>query len=228
MENRKNAPLVLFTVLFLALIAILLWKTGFFAAASTVEGMQGYIERFSPYSQLVFFLIQLASVILAPIPSNLSAVAGGILFGIWQAFLLTILAVFLGSAVVFLLARRLGRSFTEQFISERASGKYMELIKTKRDTFLGLALLLPFFPDDLLCILAGLTDISFRRYMIIVVLTRPWGLLVASALGGSVVTIPLPGMIAIGVAGAVIFILGLKYGDRIEEKIMFRIKRKET
>ena len=82
MENRKNAPLVLFTVLFLALIAILLWKTGFFAAASTVEGMQGYIERFSPYSQLVFFLIQLASVILAPIPSNLSAVAGGILFGI--------------------------------------------------------------------------------------------------------------------------------------------------
>ena len=64
--------------------------------------------------------------------------------------------------------------------------------------------------------------------MIIVVLTRPWGVLVASARGGSFVTIPLPGMIAIGVAGAVIFILGLKYGDRIEEKIMFRIKRKET
>ncbi len=51
--------------------------------------------------------------------------------------------------------------------------------------FLTLAFLFPFFPDDLLCILAGLSSLSFRCFAVIVLLARPWGLLFASALGGA-------------------------------------------
>lgn len=228
MERREKHLVLGVTLLLLTGLCLLLWKTGFFQAAGSVEGMQAYIERFAPYSQLVFFLIQFCSVILAPIPSNLSALAGAVLFGMWQAFALTAAAVFVGSAVVFLLARSLGQSFAEKFVSRRVSEKYQELFQTKRDTFLTLALLLPFFPDDLLCILAGLTDIPLRRYLIIVALTRPWGLLVASALGGSVVDIPLPAMAAIGAAGFLLFLLGMKYGDQLEEKLLKQIKRKKT
>lgn len=224
MERREKHLALGVTLLLLAGVCLLLWRTGFFRAAGSVEGLQAYIERFSPYSQLVFFLIQFFSVILAPIPSNLSALAGAVLFGMWQAFMLTMAAVFLGSAVVFLLARGLGQSFAGKFVSRRVSAKYQELLRTKRDTFLTLALLLPFFPDDLLCILAGLTDIPLGRYLVIVAMTRPWGLLVASALGGSVVDIPMPGMAAIGAAGFVLFLLGMKYGDRLEEKLLGRMK----
>ena len=224
MERREKHLALGLTLLLLAGVCLLLWRTGFFRAAGSVEGLQAYIERFSPYSQLVFFLIQFFSVILAPIPSNLSALAGAVLFGMWQAFMLTMAAVFLGSAAVFLLARGLGQSFAGKFVSRRVSAKYQELLRTKRDTFLTLALLLPFFPDDLLCILAGLTDIPLGRYLVIVAMTRPWGLLVASALGGSVVDIPRPGMAAIGAAGFVLFLLGMKYGDQLEEKLLGRMK----
>ena len=224
MKRREKHPALLLTLLLLAGLCLLLWRTGFFQAVRTAEGIQAYIERFSPYSQLVFFLLQFCSVILAPIPSNISALAGAMLFGMWQAFLLTMAAVFLGSAAVFLLARSLGQPFAERLVSKRVSARYQELFRTKRDTFLALALLLPFFPDDLLCILAGLTDIPLGRYLVIVALTRPWGLLVASALGGSVVDIPLPAMAAIGVAGLLVFLLGMKYGDRLEEKILQGIK----
>ena len=227
MKRREKHPALLLTLLLLAGLCLLLWRTGFFQAVRTAEGIQVYIERFSPYSQLVFFLLQFCSVILAPIPSNLSALAGAMLFGMWQAFLLTMAAVFLGSAAVFLLARSLGQPFAERLVSKRVSARYQELFRTKRDTFLALALLLPFFPDDLLCILAGLTDIPLGRYLVIVALTRPWGLLVASALGGSVVDIPLPAMAAIGVAGLLVFLLGMKYGDRLEEKILQGLKRRK-
>lgn len=227
MKRREKHPALLLTLLLLAGLCLLLWRTGFFQAVRTAEGIQAYIERFSPYSQLVFFLLQFCSVILAPIPSNLSALAGAMLFGMWQAFLLTMAAVFLGSAAVFLLARSLGQPFAERLVSKRVSARYQELFRTKRDTFLALALLLPFFPDDLLCILAGLTDIPLGRYLVIVALTRPWGLLVASALGGSVVDIPLPAMAAIGVAGLLVFLLGMKYGDRLEEKILQGLKRRK-
>ena len=64
-----------------------------------------------------------------------------------------------------------------------------------------------------------------RRFLIIVLLTRPWGLLFASALGGASFSIPWWGMALIGVGGLRLFILGMKYGDRVEESILHRLGR---
>ena len=89
--------------------------------------------------------------------------------------------------------------------------------------FLTLAFLYPYFPVDVLCILAGLTDISFRRFALIVLLTRPWGLWVASALGGSSLNIPMWGLAALGAAGLAVFVLGMKYGDRVEQWVLRRL-----
>ena len=217
--------LVAFIALLVAGLAYCLWSSGFFASLHSLEAAQGYIERFTPYSQAFYFLLQLASVILAPIPSNVLAVAGGLLFGTLSSFLLTTGAVLLGSILVFLLARLLGRSFADRLVSKRLSEKYLELIHSKRDVFLALVFLFPFFPDDLICILAGLTDIKPLRFFIICLLTRPWGLLAACALGGSTISMPLWLMVLIGMGGVVCFLLGLKYGDRLERFILQKFKK---
>ncbi len=202
-----------------------LYATGFFEAAGSPERMGAYIARCAPWSHLAYFGVQLVSVIVAPIPSNITAAAGAYLFGLWPSFLLTWAAVSLGSALVFTLARALGQQFAGQFVGEKLSEKYLDLIRRKRDTFLALAFLFPFFPDDLLCILAGLTDIPFRRFFLLTVLARPWGLLVACAVGSATVTIPLWGMALLGVAGLAAFLLAMKYGDRLEEAVIRRLKR---
>ena len=203
-----------------------LWATGFFQAAASLEGLRTYIEDFSPYSHLIYFLVQLASVVLAPIPSNLTALAGGVLFGAGTSFLLTAGAVILGSMIVFGLARVLGRPFADRLVSRKVSERYLDLIRRKRDVFLALVFLFPFFPDDLICILAGLTDIRPLRFLVLVTLTRPWGLLVACGLGGSVIAIPVWGMVLLGLAGLGIFLLGMKYGDRWEAALVERFRRK--
>lgn len=204
---------------------IFLFRSGFFAAAADQESLRAYIQRFAPYSHLFFFLLQFLSVVLAPIPSNITALAGGVLFGTWVSFFLTFAAVVCASLLVFQLARWLGREFVTRVVGERVSAKYLDVIHAKTDIFLILAFLFPFFPDDLLCILAGLTAISLRRFLIIVLLTRPWGLLFASALGGASFSIPWWGMALIGVGGLLLFILGMKYGDRVEESILHRLGR---
>lgn len=213
------------TVVLLCLLVWGLWASDFFAAIRTQEGMQNYIQRSSPYSHLVFFLLQLSSVILAPIPSNITAAAGGAIFGALPAFLLTAGAVTLGSVLVFQLSRLLGRPFAQSFVESKYWEKYGEVIRRKRDSFLFLAFLFPFFPDDLLCIMAGLTDIPFRRFLLLVVLARPWGLLVACAVGGSALQIPLWGMAALGIGGAAVFLWAMKYGERLEESIMEKLKK---
>ena len=227
MKKRTWFLTLLSTVLLLTMGGILLWRTGFFQAATSLSGLQDYLTAFSPYSHLVFFLLQLASVIIAPIPSNVTALAGALLFGALFAFLLTWAAVVLGSFVVFLLARRLGQAFVDRFVSQTLSDRYLEVIHRKRDVFLAMAFLFPFFPDDILCILAGLTEISLPRFLVLVILFRPWGLLVASAVGGSVVSIPLWGMVLLGLGGLSIFLLAMKYGDRLEEALLHRFGHKK-
>ena len=217
--------ILLLHLLLLAGGGYLLWRSGLFAAFTSLEAMQDYIARFAPYSHLVFFLIQLLSVILAPIPSNVTALAGGVLFGTWPAFLLTWGAVVLGSVTVFAVARRLGRNFVERVVSRSSISRYLEVIQRKQDTFLILAFLFPFFPDDVLCILAGLTTMPFRRFLLIALLTRPWGLLAASALGGSTLSLPLWAMALLAAAGIGVFLVCMKYGDKWEEALLERFRK---
>ena len=162
MEDKKKSAgrtaALLISIFLVTGLIWMLWKTGFFDAA---------------HSHLVFFLIQLASIIIAPIPSNLTTAAGGLLFGTGAAFLLSTTATILGSIIVFQLSRVLGGPFVERFISDRNLNRYREVLRRKCDTFLLLAFLFPFFPDDLICIMAGLTQISFRRFLFLVIIGRP-------------------------------------------------------
>ena len=103
---------------------VFLWRSGFFAAATSQEALRAYIQQFAPYSHLCFFLLQLLSVVLAPIPSNVTALAGGVLFGTLPAFLMTYAAVALGSVLVFALARGLGREAVNRFVGRKVSEKW--------------------------------------------------------------------------------------------------------
>lgn len=119
-------------------------------------------------------------------------------------------------------------NFADRVIRQKLSPKYLDLLERKRDTFLALTFFFPLFPDDLLCIMAGLTDISFRRFFIIALLTRPWGLLVASIFGSSLFSFS-PKAIPLLIIGAALFIVGMIYGDRIEQLILNYIaKRKKS
>jgi len=225
--ESKRGKIMLWAVT-IAVLGGCLWAmsaTGFFEAIGSQERLGEYIARCAPWSHLAYFGVQLMSVVVAPIPSNITAAAGAYLFGLWPSFLLTWGAVTAGSAMVFALARALGQSFAEHFVSEKLSERYLDLIRRKRDVFLALAFLFPFFPDDLLCILAGLTDISFRRFLLLVVLARPWGLLAACMVGSATVSIPLWGMALLGIIGLGLFLLAMKYGDRLEEAVIRRLKR---
>ena len=81
---KKNA------LLFVAVLALLagggwfLYSTGFFQAASSLEGLRTYISRFAPFSYLFFFLVQFLSVVLAPIPSNITGPPSCSPSGPWQ------------------------------------------------------------------------------------------------------------------------------------------------
>ena len=222
-QKRIRQWLALLLLLLLSAAVLLLWRTGILESMRNVASLRDYLAARAPWSHLIFFGLQLCSVIVAPIPSNLVAAAGGAVFGIWQGFLMTILAVTLGSCVTFWLARTLCKDWADRLVQRKLPEHYHELLREKRNLFLFLAFLFPFFPDDLLCILAGLTDIPFRRFLLTVLLARPWGLLAASVFGGSLFTFS-PAQIPLLILCAALFLLILLFGTRMKDAILRFLK----
>lgn len=214
-------------VLVIAVLALLVLKSGVLEHVDSVEELREWIGGFGLWGGAVFFLVQMLTVIIAPIPSNVTTLAGALALGFVQGFLLSALAVLTGSVVMFLLARRLGAGFVSRFVKTHTIAQYMPLIEEKRDAFLFVAMLLPFFPDDALCIIAGLTGMPALRFCVIAFIARPWGLLFAALVGGGVIEMPVWGWAIIVAACAALFVLSLRYGPRLEERLLERLKRKK-
>ncbi|HIQ71761.1 MAG TPA: TVP38/TMEM64 family protein [Candidatus Onthenecus intestinigallinarum] len=220
---RRLLPLLALLAV-LALLAALALRAGLLENVSSPEALRAWIDGFGPAAAVVYFLLQAVSVIIAPIPSNITTAAGALALGFWPGFLIGAAAIFAGSCVVFGLARRLGEPFVRRFADAKTIARYMPLIEKKRDAFLFLALLLPFLPDDVLCILAGLTRIPAARFAVIALITRPWGLLFAAAVGSGGISLPVWGWALIAIGGVALFLLGLRYGDAIEERILKKFR----
>ncbi|MCD8141664.1 MAG: TVP38/TMEM64 family protein [Clostridiales bacterium] len=227
MSKQRLKQILLLTACALVMLglAVFLWKTGLFAQLRDTQQLQETLSAYGASASAAFFLLQLCSVVFAPIPSNVVALAGGMALGLWKGFLLTFLAVNLGSSITFLLSRTIGRDTAQRMVARKLPSKYQRLLKRKGTSFLIIAFLFPFFPDDLLCIMAGLTDISWKRFALIVLCTRHWGLLVSSALGSSLLTLPGWARPLLTLAGIGLFLLGILYGDRVERAVLRRIRR---
>lgn len=229
--NRKKGIRILLTVLTVAALlaagGYALWKNGFFEKINSVEALREVIAGTGMWAGGVYFALQMMTVIIAPIPSNISMMAGALALGFWKAMILGVLAVVAGSMIVFLVARALGRNAIQRFLDKGVMDKYLPVIEEKQDMFLFLTMLFPFFPDDALCMLAGLTNISLGRFTAIMILARPWGLIVAALLGSGSLSLPIWAWVILGAVGVCIFYFALKYSSEIEEKL-FTFVRKVT
>lgn len=191
---------------------------GWFNVFESKRKLREYVMSFGALAPLAFFLLQFFQVIISPIPGNVTTIAGGMIFGFWDSFLISSAAIFLGSVCAFMLGKWFGRPLVERIVGKHMVDKYMVTVSSRQRIMLIMMFLLPFFPDDMLCLIAGLSAMSLPMFSLIVVLTRPWGILFSSLVGSDLIALPEWAWIAIIVAVAALFILSIKYAPIIEER----------
>lgn len=224
--RRARRVLLLLAVLAaLAVVLLALWRGGWLEKLGSVEELRALIDRTGAWAGVVYFLLQMMTVILAPIPSNVTMMAGALALGFWEAVFLGVLAVLAGSMIMFSAARRLGRDAVQRFVDRSVMEKYLPVIEEKQDMFLFLTLLFPFFPDDMLCILAGLTTIPLRRFAAIMALARPWGLVFAALVGSGAIAMPAWAWAVLAVPMAAVFYLMMKHSVAIEDRLFRACRR---
>lgn len=148
------------------------WRSGLLTDQTA---MAAFVEGFGAAAPLLFMLVQVAQILLAFVPGGAACTVGVLLFGPWLGFLYNYLGTLAGSLLNFCLARRFGMRFVRAFGGEQLLAKHLRRLEEK-DRFAKWffwAILLPFFPDDFLCMLAGLTSMSLRRFCVILLLGKP-------------------------------------------------------
>jgi uncharacterized membrane protein YdjX (TVP38/TMEM64 family) len=136
------------------------------------EWVEAFVEEFGILAPFVFVGIQTVQVVAAPIPGQLLGVVGGYLFGPFRGALYSILGVTLGSYVVFRLSRHYGRPYVEDAVQPAVLERFDGFISRGGVPALFVIFLLPTFPDDAVCFLAGLTDLRMRTLVTLVVVGR--------------------------------------------------------
>lgn len=223
-KNQIWSGVVLLAILIAAVVLYFVGRAeGWWELYSSAEELREYVSGFGAWAPLVFFLLQVLQVILAPIPGSVTTLIGGALFGFWEAMLISIAAVFTGSIILFLFAKYLGRPLVTRLVGEKRVKKYMKSMSARQFWVLFMMFLMPFFPDDILCLMAGLTAIRLPGFALLVLITRPWGLVFSALVGSGTIIIPIWGWIIIGLCSAALLFISIRYPDKLEEWMSDRI-----
>lgn len=157
--------------LFLVTVIVITLKNTIFASDDT---LMKYINSFGIYSSIAFIILQILQVIFPVIPGGASCLVGVILFGPLEGFIYNYIGLCIGSVIAFYLSKRYGLNLIRKLFSEKLLNKYLGYLNHPnyyKIFFMGI--LLPGAPDDFLCYLSGLTDISYKKFMIAIVVGKP-------------------------------------------------------
>lgn len=238
-ETKIKVWKTLLIVFLLAAIVLAIYLplklSGALSKIDSAEKLKEVILEFGGYSYIIFFIVQFLQTTILPIPAAVTTVAGTLLFGPWITFAISFVAVFFGSLFAFFLGKKIGRKLVIWVAGEKQTLKWEEKMAKGKFVFF-LMMLLPLFPDDILCIVVGTTNMSYRFFIITNLITRPISILTTCLLGSGTI-IPfngwgIPVWIVLAVMVLLLFFLSIKYNSQIEAFVVklgqkIGIKKKE-
>ena len=178
--DKDRAVKVLFSVFvllnFSLLVLVILQKTGFFAVVNSSENLQSYLESAGIWMPLLYIALQFLQVILLPIPSVVSTIAGVAIFGAFWTTIYSMVGIMLGSIVAFLIGRKWGNKAVSWMVGMDTLRKWQKKLKERDRLILTLAFALPLFPDDILCFVAGLSTMSLGYFIVMITVCRFLGI----------------------------------------------------
>ena len=185
-ERSKCQQFIHILSIFLIALAlsflIALAKAYFDGEFRSVESLQKHIGKYGAFGPAFLTVFQAVQVVLPVLPGFLGCAAGSVMFGPVVGFWCNYIGISIGSVIAFFLARRFGMPLLEDLFP---SGRYSKwsgwASRSKSYTaFLFMAMLLPLFPDDYLCYLTGISKMTARKFIWIVILGKPWCILAYS------------------------------------------------
>ncbi len=226
-DKKKMIIRLLISLLIVGILILLLYLLfrHFGLDKLTKEQLQEKIASYGAWGPIAFIILSFLQVTFIPIPSTITIVAGSYLFGGLLSFIYSFIGIMLGSLFAFFLGRKLGRPFVNWVVGDKETvDYYLKKLRGKETVLLFFMFLLPVFPDDALCAIAGIMPIRYSVFTMMQVFTR------ITSIGATLIfmsgeIIPFHGwgiavLVILGILSIVAFILAYKNADKINDKLI--------
>lgn len=161
---RRWLPLLLPIVGFAIVALALIWVI----QTVGLEAIRGTVASAGALGPLVYIAIKAGTYVFAPLTSGPIQLGSGILFGLWEGILYTLIGEVIGGTIAFLIARRWGRPAVQRFLGEdglkRVDSFYAHVGEWRSLVYARIFL---FGIYDFLSYAAGLTRLRVRTYIVI-------------------------------------------------------------
>ena len=171
MSKNKNVDKIKFAIfiMFVIIALVIVITNWHFIKGLRIEKIVRFIHEKGPYAVGVYLLIFAIKPFFVVIPSNLIAIAGGILFGPVEGFIFSIVGFFISGTVAFYLAQFLGKDFVQGIVGDR----FIKLDDNMKNNGFKILLLLrlpPILPYDPLSYACGFTNVKYSTFIVASVL----------------------------------------------------------
>ena len=138
-------------------------------------GFADLLLRLGIWAPVIFILVQISQIIYPIIPLGLTNVIGDLIFGHFSGFVFNAIGMVIGSSINFVIGARFGHTVIRAFISDDDYIKYLNMMNSgkKFKRLLRIGFIAPIFPDDIFCMIAGVSKMRFKEFIGMVIAYRP-------------------------------------------------------
>jgi uncharacterized membrane protein YdjX (TVP38/TMEM64 family) len=172
---------------------------------SNQEAVSEAIQNSGLWGPVILFVLFVLQTFIAFIPGQALMIASGYIYGFTGGFLITWISLVAGGQMAFWLARRYGHHFAEKWISPTVLERWNKSAAGQGIGFYAITLVLPLFPNDAMCYVAGLGRMSAKRFLIANMLGRGMASFITVLVGAYGSQIP----VQVWVGAGVLILLGL-------------------
>jgi len=140
--------------------------------------LEQFMKSAGIFGPSLFIVFQAVQVVIPILPGGIGCLAGVIIFGPVIGFIYNYIGICFGSVLAFLLAKNYGTEFVRSVLKEKTYEKYASWLQkgSNFDKWFALAIISPMAPDDYLCYLAGLTEMRVKKFTLIILACKPFGI----------------------------------------------------
>jgi len=182
-KNTRITKQIIFTLLLINVLVILVPYIKEMLPLFNAVAIKDILERYNSATKLIYFLICFLQPILLPLPEAVTVSVGSAMFGSLTSILLSFTGTILGIVVMYFIAKVGGQKLVLKLVKERHLKGYQEYVGKNETTILALLFIIPVLPDEIICVGAGISGVSFKRFLIIASISK---LITSSVLSYSV------------------------------------------
>lgn len=155
-----------------AVVFFVLCATDLITKINSVDALRDYISQTGSWAAVIYIIFSFLQVVLLPVPGSVAVAVGVAMFGPLMCAIYSFIGIVTGSIVAFSIGRWIGYKAVCWIVGKESLDKWLKKLKGKDYLILSLMFLLPLFPDDILCFVAGLSSMTWGFFLVMITVTR--------------------------------------------------------